>query len=191
MSDHTGRTVVVTGATGALGAGLAAAFTSTGANLVGVDRAMPDARATVDGVRYETADLTDDGQVGALFDAIGAPWAVVNTVGGFAARTPLAALDPGELTRQLSLNLITAAVVTKHALLFAGHRTVAEGVCRAGFGKRRARPSSLSLVRLVSRLACAGVAAICPLQKIVKGIRFTADPAGQVAGPCQVGWSPG
>jgi hypothetical protein len=47
--------------------------------------------------------------------------------------------------------------------------------------KRRARPSSLSLVRLVSRLACAWVAAICPLPKMVKGIRFTADPAGQVA----------
>lgn len=116
MSDYTGRTVVLTGASGALGAGLAAAFTSTGADLIGVDRAMPDARATVDGVRYETADLTDDGQVGALFDAIGAPWAVVHTVGGFAPRTPLAALDPGELTRQLSLNLLTAAVVTKHAL---------------------------------------------------------------------------
>jgi NAD(P)-dependent dehydrogenase (short-subunit alcohol dehydrogenase family) len=33
-----------------------------------------------------------------------------------APRAPLAALDPGELTRQLSLNLLTAAVVTKHAL---------------------------------------------------------------------------
>jgi Bacterial regulatory protein, Fis family len=50
--------------------------------------------------------------------------------------------------------------------------------------KRRARPSSLSLVRLVSRLACTGVAAICPLQKIVKGIRFTDDPAGRVAARC-------
>lgn len=116
MSDYTGRTVVLTGASGALGAGLAAAFINVGAELVGVDRAMPDARAIVDGVRYETADLTDDAQVGALFDAIGAPWAVVNTVGGFAPHTPLATLDPGELTRQLSLNLLTAAVVTKHAL---------------------------------------------------------------------------
>ena len=116
MSDYTGRTVVLTGASGALGAGLAAAFTNVGADLVGVDRAVPDARAAVDGVRYETADLTDDAQVGALFDAIGAPWAVVHTVGGFAPHTPLATLDSGELTRQLSLNLLTAAVVTKHAL---------------------------------------------------------------------------
>jgi NAD(P)-dependent dehydrogenase (short-subunit alcohol dehydrogenase family) len=96
MSDYTERTVVLTGATGALGAGLAAAFTNVGTELIGVDRAMPDARAAVDGVRYETADLTDDGQVGALFGAIGAPWAVVHTVRGFAPHTPLAALDPGE-----------------------------------------------------------------------------------------------
>jgi hypothetical protein len=53
--------------------------------------------------------------------------------------------------------------------LFAGHQAVAEGAGRAGFGEKRARPSPLSLVRLVSRLACAGVAAICPLPKMVTG----------------------
>lgn len=116
MIDYIGRTVVLTGASGALGAGLAAAFTNAGATIVGVDRALPHAAAAVDGVRYETADLTDDAQVSALFDVIGAPWALVHTVGGFAPWTPLATLDSGELTRQLSLNLLTAAVVTKHAL---------------------------------------------------------------------------
>jgi hypothetical protein len=39
--------------------------------------------------------------------------------------------------------------------------------------KRRARPPSLSLIRLASRLACAGVAAMCPLQEMVDGTRFT------------------
>ena len=116
MSDFTGRTVVVTGASGFLGAGLAAAFTDAGAEVVGVDRAAPDERAVVDGVRYETADLTDDAHVGAVLDAVGTPWAVVNTVGGFAPRSSIADLDPEELDRQLSLNLMTAAVVTKHAL---------------------------------------------------------------------------
>ena len=86
MSDFTGRTVVVTGASGALGAGLASAFTDAGAEVVGVDRAAPDERAAVDGVRYEAADLTDDAHVGALLDGVGNPWAVVNTVGGFAPR---------------------------------------------------------------------------------------------------------
>ena len=116
MSDFTGRTVVVTGASGFLGAGLAAAFIDAGAEVVGVDRAAPDERAVVDGVRYEAADLTDDAHVGAVLEAVGTPWAVVNTVGGFAPRSSIAELDPDELDQQLSLNLMTAAVVTKHAL---------------------------------------------------------------------------
>ena len=116
MSDFTGRTVVVTGACGALGAGLASAFTEAGAEVVGVDRTAPDERAMVAGVRYETADLTDDAHVAALLDGVGTPWAVVNTVGGFAPRTLLSELDPEDLEQQLHLNLMTAAVVTKHAL---------------------------------------------------------------------------
>jgi len=106
----------VTGASGALGAGLATAFAAAGADVVGVDRAAPDARAVVDGVRYESVDLTHDAGVASFFDDIGAPWAVVNTVGGFAPHSSLAELDPDELARQLALNLTTAALVTKHAL---------------------------------------------------------------------------
>jgi NAD(P)-dependent dehydrogenase (short-subunit alcohol dehydrogenase family) len=41
---------------------------------------------------------------------------VVNTVGGFAPQRPLAELNPAELTGQLTLNLVTAALITKHAL---------------------------------------------------------------------------
>lgn len=115
MGDYDGLTVIVTGAAGALGAGLAAAFGDAGADVVGVDRVVP--RDRVDGVRYEVADLTDDAQVGALFDSLGAPWAVVNTVGGFAPRAPLASLDVDELGRQMSLNLHTAAIATRHALV--------------------------------------------------------------------------
>jgi NAD(P)-dependent dehydrogenase (short-subunit alcohol dehydrogenase family) len=115
-ADFAGRTVVVTGTSGALGSGLAAAFTAAGAAVVGVDRAAPDARALIDGVRYEAVDLTDDAQVGALLDDVGTPWAIVHTVGGFAPRRPLAELDLNELQTQLALNLVTSAVVTKHAL---------------------------------------------------------------------------
>ena len=115
-ADLSGATVVLTGTSGALGSGLAAAFTAAGAGVVGVDRAQPDARAVVAGVRYETVDLTDDAQVGALLDGVGAPWAVVHTVGGFAPASPLAELDLQELQTQLALNLVTSAVVTKHAL---------------------------------------------------------------------------
>jgi NAD(P)-dependent dehydrogenase (short-subunit alcohol dehydrogenase family) len=115
-ADYAGRTVVVTGTSGALGSGLARAFATAGADVVGVDRAAPDERAVVENVRYESVDLTDDASVASLLDGIGTPWAVVHTVGGFAPQGPLAELDLAELQTQFTLNLVTSAVVTKHAL---------------------------------------------------------------------------
>jgi len=110
------RTVMVFGAAGALGAGLVSAFAAEGAAVTGVDRAVPTGDRRLDGAQYRAVDVLDDGALGALFDDGPAPWAVVNTVGGFAGHTPLRELDPAVLTGQLELNLVTAALVTKHAL---------------------------------------------------------------------------
>jgi NAD(P)-dependent dehydrogenase (short-subunit alcohol dehydrogenase family) len=110
------RTVMVFGAAGALGAGLASAFAREGADVIGVDRAVPAGDRHLGGARYHAVDVLDDAAMGALFDDRPAPWAVVNTVGGFAGHTPLSELDPAVLTGQLELNLLTAALVTKHAL---------------------------------------------------------------------------
>jgi NAD(P)-dependent dehydrogenase (short-subunit alcohol dehydrogenase family) len=158
--DYSGRTVVLTGTSGALGSGLAAAFTAAGATVVGVDRATPDARASVEGVRYETVDLTDDGQVGALLDGIGTPWAVVHTVGGFAPQRTLAELDLAELQTQLALNLVTSALVTKHALRLlqpAGKGRVVLTASRAalvtkgnGFSYSVSKQAVLHLVRMAA-----------------------------------------
>jgi NAD(P)-dependent dehydrogenase (short-subunit alcohol dehydrogenase family) len=122
---YAGRTVLVFGAAGALGGGLAAAFAAAGAAVAGVDRHLPAAARRLDGVRYHAVDVLDDGAVGDLFRQGPPPWAVVNTIGGYAPHAPLDALDPGELTAQLSLNLVSAALVTKHAL--AALRRTGEG----------------------------------------------------------------
>ena len=111
-----GRSVLVFGASGALGSGVAAAFAAAGADVTGTDIAVPDGGARVDSVSYAAADVSDDDALRALFDRRPAPWAVINTVGGFAPRRPLAELDAAELSRQLELNLVTAALITKHAL---------------------------------------------------------------------------
>jgi NAD(P)-dependent dehydrogenase (short-subunit alcohol dehydrogenase family) len=95
---------------------VAEAFRAAGAEVTGVDRAEPPDTRRLDGVRYAAADVLDDASLGALFDAAAPLWAVANTVGGFAGPRPLAELDPAELTGQLSLNLVSAALVTKHAL---------------------------------------------------------------------------
>jgi 2-dehydro-3-deoxy-L-rhamnonate dehydrogenase (NAD+) len=137
-----GRAVLVFGAGGALGAGVAAAFAQAGASVTGVDRVEPAGDRRLDGARYLTADVGDDDAVRVLFDAAPVPWAVVNTVGGFAGHRPLAELDLAELAGQVSLNLLTAAVITKHALRVmqpAGqgrivHTASRAGVVTAGYG---------------------------------------------------------
>jgi NAD(P)-dependent dehydrogenase (short-subunit alcohol dehydrogenase family) len=73
--------------------------------------------------------------VAALFDAAPAPWAVLNTIGGFAPRRALAELDPAELTAQLQLNLVSAAIITSHALRVmqaAGQGRIVHTASRAG-----------------------------------------------------------
>ncbi len=130
-----GQPVLVFGAAGALGAGVAAAFAAAGASVIGVDRMQPQDDRRLAGVSYEAADVADDTEVAAVFDAGAAPWAVVNTVGGFAPQRPLAELDPAELTGQLKLNLVTAALITKHALRLmqaAGVGRVVHTASRAG-----------------------------------------------------------
>ncbi|HWF79596.1 MAG TPA: SDR family NAD(P)-dependent oxidoreductase [Streptosporangiaceae bacterium] len=111
-----GRSVFVFGAGGALGHGLAEAFAGAGASVTGVDKHEPHADRKLPGVSYRTADVTDDAEVAALFTGVATPWAVINTVGGFAPHRPLADLDQAELAGQLNLNLVTAALITKHAL---------------------------------------------------------------------------
>jgi NAD(P)-dependent dehydrogenase (short-subunit alcohol dehydrogenase family) len=116
MNEFSGRTVFVFGAAGALGGGLAEAFGRAGAQVVGFDRAEPDAARRLDGVGYRSADVLDDSALGDAFDAEPVPWAVVNVIGGFAGHRPLTELDPAELTQQMQLNLTSAALITKHAL---------------------------------------------------------------------------
>jgi NAD(P)-dependent dehydrogenase (short-subunit alcohol dehydrogenase family) len=155
-----GREVVVFGATGALGAGVAAAFADVGAVVVGVNRIVPPVERRLSGVRYEIVDVLDDASVAALFAARPAPWAVINTVGGFAPRRPLAELDAAELNAQLQLNLVSAAIITKNALhvmlpVGAGrivHTASHAGVVSAGAGFAYS-VSKLGVLRLVEMAA--------------------------------------
>src|SRR6266567_2906533 len=114
--NYAGLTVLVFGAAGALGSGVAAAFAAAGASVTGVDKNEPAAQRQLPGIGYRSADVLNDEAVGALLDSAPSPWAVVNTVGGFAPHRPLTELDGGELTGQLGLNLVSAALITKHAL---------------------------------------------------------------------------
>jgi NAD(P)-dependent dehydrogenase (short-subunit alcohol dehydrogenase family) len=85
---------------------------------------------------------------------------VINTVGGFAPRSPLAELDPVELRGQLELNLVSAALVTKHALRRmreAGQGRVVHTASRAAVVTRGSgfaySVSKLGVLHLVSMAA--------------------------------------
>jgi NAD(P)-dependent dehydrogenase (short-subunit alcohol dehydrogenase family) len=112
----TDQTVMVFGAAGALGGGIAVGLLAEGATVIGVDRLPPKTEHRLDEVRYAEADATDDDSLTAFFAEEPAPWAVINTVGGFAPKTPLSELNVRDLTTQLALNLVTAALINKHAL---------------------------------------------------------------------------
>jgi NAD(P)-dependent dehydrogenase (short-subunit alcohol dehydrogenase family) len=160
QKDYAGRAVLVFGAAGALGHGVAAAFADAGAAVTGADRAKPAAGRQLAGVRYEAADVLDDDNLRGVFDAAPAPWAVINTVGGYAPNRPLAELEPAELSGQLELNLVTAALITKHALRVmqaAGqgrivHTASRSGLVRAGSGFAYS-VSKLGVLHLVSMAA--------------------------------------
>src|SRR5258706_727024 len=158
--SYGGRSVLIFGAAGALGAGVAAAFAAAGASVTGVHKTQPAAERRLAKVSSQSADVLVDEAVGELFDSAPAPWAVINTVGSFVPRRPFAELDPAELIGQLEVNLVTAALITKHALRVmqpAGEGRIVHTASRAGVVTKGAgfaySVSKLGVLHLVSMAA--------------------------------------
>jgi NAD(P)-dependent dehydrogenase (short-subunit alcohol dehydrogenase family) len=186
-SEFTGRGVVVFGAAGALGHGLAAAFQAAGADVTGADRTEPSGARRLDGVAYHALDVRDEMALAAVLTRA-APWAVVNTVGGFAGHRPLAELDMTELTHQMGLNLMTAALVTKHALAVmqpAGTGRIVHTASRAaivtkgsGFAYSVSKAAVLHLVAMAAdEVRGTGVTVNCVVPSIID------TPANRAAMP--------
>ena len=124
MSELSG-TALVTGGTGGLGSAVVAELLDAGARVVSTwrqekerDRAA-EAFGEREGFGLVEADLTsEDGAAGAVDAAAGAGdlKAVVNLVGGFSAPGRLHEAPLKDFQRQLELNLMTAARVSRAAL---------------------------------------------------------------------------
>ena len=116
-TDLTGRPILVFGGTGHLGQAVVARFADGGAVLTVADARLPDDTRRNPGATYTAVDVLDEA---AVADAIAGlppgPAAVVNLVGGYTPPQPIRDLDLAVLRRQLELNLVSAAVVTKYAL---------------------------------------------------------------------------
>lgn len=158
--SYAGRSVLIFGAAGALGVGVTAAFAAAGASVTGVHKTQPTGEGRLQGISYKSADVLADEAVGALFDSAPAPWAVINTVGGFAPHRPFTELDPAELIGQLDLNLVSAALITKHALRVmqpVGEGRIVHTASRAGVVSKGSgfaySVSKLGVLHLVSMAA--------------------------------------
>jgi NAD(P)-dependent dehydrogenase (short-subunit alcohol dehydrogenase family) len=103
MQDFKGRTAVVTGGKGGLGAAVVHELEERGTRVIVGD--------------HGTLDATDEESVRRFFAGIdGVPDAVVNCIGGYAPGEPLDKLDLAAFDRQISMNLRSAALLTKWAL---------------------------------------------------------------------------
>ncbi len=100
MFDFTGKVVIVTGAAGNLGVGVAQAFLKSSANLVLVDHSQgkfaslfPDLINSKDHLLEEGVDLTEEEPVNGLADKVykqfGSIYALVNIAGGYRGGTPV------------------------------------------------------------------------------------------------------
>jgi NAD(P)-dependent dehydrogenase (short-subunit alcohol dehydrogenase family) len=114
--DLSRRRIVVLGGTGNLGYAVTGRLREDGASVLVADARPPRDEARHPGVDYTSVDVLDEASVAAAFALSPSPTAVVNLIGGYTPPQPLAGLDVAVLRQQLELNLVTAAIVTKHAM---------------------------------------------------------------------------
>ncbi len=115
---------VVTGAAGALGSAVAAAFSDAGATVAAVDLVAPDDEdALIDESAYDSfheADLTDEQQVEETVSAVveehGRIDHLANVAGTWQGGQPIHETDLQEFQFLFEVNLTSAFLTSKHAL---------------------------------------------------------------------------
>ena len=110
-----GRRIIVLGGVGSLGQAVVERFRSEGASVLVADSRLPADADRREDLHYVTVDALDEPSIAAAF-AVAPPQAVVNLIGGYTPPQPLPELDIAVLRKQLELNLVTAAIITKYAM---------------------------------------------------------------------------
>lgn len=156
-----GRTIVVTGAFGALGRAVALAGEERGANVARVDvAAVPGAAQSLDYGGVDLTSLADASRVMADIHAkTGRLDALINIAGGFRSQR-LAEGDVETWDKMFSLNLKTAVVASKAALphlIASGDGRIvnvgAMGAMKAGAGMGAYAASKAGVTKLTESLA--------------------------------------
>lgn len=121
------RTVLITGASGGLGAAVVASFARAGDRLVLVGRREAELRALAESLNLPreraliaTADITQQGALDApvrdAADRFGAVEVAIHLAGGFKGGRPLVETPPETWEQMLQLNLTSAFVVAQAVL---------------------------------------------------------------------------
>lgn len=114
--DFGGRSVVVTGGTGALGDAVVDALLQHNAVCHIPSRASDDSSLRRERVTiYPGVELADQDQVDAFYDKIGPIWASIHLAGGFAAKA-IGKSDKAHLLAQLDTNIVSCFLCCRAAL---------------------------------------------------------------------------
>lgn len=158
-ADLTDRVVLVTGAAGRLGRVVVQRLAAAGGRVAALDIEAPDGLPI--GARGWAADATDEGSVAEAFDAVaqdlGAPWALVHTVGTWDGG-PLAQTGLAAWRRVMDLNLTSAFVCVREAVrrMEAGRVVCVasrQGADRAPTQQAAYAASKAGVIRLVEATA--------------------------------------
>ena len=158
-----GKVVVVTGASGALGAVVATSALALGARVAGVDHAASQVAATSNRIELGGVDLTDAAQARMAIDAAASHFgkldALINIAGGFAFEA-IAEGDSKTWQRMYALNVLTALNASRsaipHLVVSGAGRIVnvgAMGALQAGAGMGAYAASKAGVHRLTEALA--------------------------------------
>ena len=116
--SFSGRTVVVTGGSGAVGRVASRRFAEAGAQVVVADMAPPPGEAGA--VAYRETDVLDEASVRGLFGRVaseyGGPHVLVNIAGGFRFGPSVEEMDESDWDGLLQLNLKSAFLTIKNVL---------------------------------------------------------------------------
>ena len=132
-----GRTVVVTGGSGAVGHVASRRFAEAGARVVVADRVPPPAEAGA--VAYHETDVLDEASVRALFARVaseyGGPHALVNVAGGFRFGPSVEEMEESDWDGLIQLNLKSVFLTIKSALPYMkaqGYGRIVSVAARSG-----------------------------------------------------------
>jgi NAD(P)-dependent dehydrogenase (short-subunit alcohol dehydrogenase family) len=118
--DFEGRVALVTGAAGALGGGVVAAFVDAGATVAAADLVDPDEVDLPEGATYYQGDFTDEEAVADTVDAVVADHGgidfLANIAGTWRGGTPVDETDVETFDFLFDVNLKTMFLASKHAL---------------------------------------------------------------------------